>query len=236
MKRIFITRRLPPIAKELLSKHFIVDSSEDNTPLPLPKLREIAATYDGILTTVSEKITPELLVDSSLQVISNYAVGLDNIDLRTAQNKGIVVYNTPDVVTESTADLTFALLLAFVRKTRAAQDFVKSNEWNAWNPELFLGEELFGKTLGIIGFGKIGQAVARRAIGFGMHVVYYNRSTKRIDDPFIASRVQQVGFSYLLNQSDYISLHVPLTPETKDLIGKKEFIRMRKIWRKAPRL
>lgn len=228
MKRIFITRRLPPIAKELLSKHFIVDSSEENTPLPLPKLGEIVATYDGILTTVSEKITSELLADSSLQVISNYAVGLDNIDLAAAQQKGITVYNTPDVVTESTADMTFALLLAFVRKTRTAQDFVKSNEWNAWNPELFLGEELFGKIIGIIGFGKIGQAVARRAIGFGMQVVYYNRSTKRIDNEFPASRVSQVDFASLLVQSDYISVHVPLTQETKNLIGKKEFIQMKK--------
>ncbi len=227
MKRIFITRRLPAIAKELLSKHFMVDSSEDNAPLPLPKLGEIAAAYDGILTTVSEKITSELLADSSLQVISNYAVGLDNIDLAAAQQKGITVYNTPDVVTESTADMTFALLLAFVRKTRAAQDFVRSNEWNAWNPELFLGEELCGKTMGIIGFGKIGQAVARRAIGFGMHVVYYNRSTKIIDHPFIASQVRQVDLTSLLAQSDYISLHVPLTPKTKNLIGKKEFIKMK---------
>lgn len=228
MKRIFITRRLPPIAKELLSKHFRVDSSEDNAPLPLPKLREIVAAYDGILTTVSEKITSELLADSPLQVISNYAVGLDNIDLRTANNKGIAVYNTPDVVTESTADMAFALLLSFVRKTRAAQDFVRSNGWDAWNPELFLGEELFGKTMGIIGFGKIGQAVARRAIGFGMQVVYYNRSTKRTDDEFPASRIRQVDFASLLAQSDYISVHVPLTPETKNLIGKTEFIQMKK--------
>src|SRR3989338_134125 len=227
MKRIFITRRLPPIAKELLGKHFQVDSSEENAPLPLVKLKEITSNYDGILTTVSEKMTADILNNSSVQVISNYAVGLDNIDLAAAQSKGISIYNTPNVVTESTADLTLALLLAWTRKIHSARDFIYQDKWKSWDPELFLGEELSGKTLGIIGFGKIGRAVAKRALGFGLQVIYYNRSTPPADEP-IPVAIQQVELPFLLNNADYISLHLPLTKETKHFIGKKEFLQMQK--------
>src|SRR3989344_3571518 len=137
MKTVFITRRLPSIAEEILSKHFKVTAKKEN-----------------------------------LQVISNYAVGLNNIDVPFAKKHGIAVYNTPDVVTESTADMTFALLLSLIRKVCDARHFVKENRWSDWDPAIFLGEELCGKTFGIIGFGRIGQAVARRAIGFWLRVIY----------------------------------------------------------------
>src|SRR3989344_4382795 len=208
MKKIFITRRLPAIAKELLSNHFMVDENPENKPLTPDKILEIVNKYDGILSTVADKFTAEVLINSKVKVISNYAVGLDNIDLISAKEKGITVYNTPNVVTNSTADLTLALLLSFIRKISSAQTFVKENKWASWDPELFLGEELAGKTLGIIGFGKIGKAVAKRAESFGLKVIYYNRS--KVDSDY-----KLVELDYLLENSDYVSIHIPLTPETK---------------------
>lgn len=225
MKKIFITRRLPPIAKNLLSKHFIVDGSDENKPLSERKLKEVVSSYDGILSTISEKFPKSILENAkNLKVLSNYAIGLDNIDLQAAKEKGISVYNTPDVVTQSTADMTFALLLSLIRKISSAQSFVKENKWSAWDPELFLGEELAGKTFGIIGFGKIGKEVAKRAQGFGLKVIYYNRSNV---EP-LNKEMEQVELDYLLKKSDYISLHVPLNEKTKDLITKKEIEKMEK--------
>ena len=221
MKKIFITRRLPAIAKELLSSDFVVDENPENKPLSADKILEVVNKYDGILSTVADKFTAEVLINSKVKVISNYAVGLDNIDLISAKDKEIAVYNTPDVVTNSTADLTLALLLSFIRKISYAQQFVKENKWSSWNPELFLGEELNGKTFGIIGFGKIGRAVAERAKAFGLKVIYYNRSK-------VESEFSQVELDYLLQNSDYISLHLPLTIETKYFIDKQKIASMKK--------
>ena len=172
MKKIFITRRLPAIAKELLSRDFLVEENPENKPLSADKILEVVNEYDAILSTVADKFSKEVLKNSKVEVISNYAVGLDNIDLISAKEKGITVYNTPDIVTNSTADLTLALLLSFIRKISYAQLFVKDNKWSSWDPELFLGEELNGKTFGIIGFGKIGKAVAERAKAFGLKIIY----------------------------------------------------------------
>src|SRR3989338_10538994 len=172
MKTVFITRKLPPIAEQMLAKHFKVVVNRKNKPITRRKLSEAISRYDAILSTVSDKLNAAIIAKKkNLQVISNYAVGLNNIDVEFARKNGIAVYNTPDVVTESTADLTFALLLSLVRKINEARVFVKDNKWSAWNPEIFLGEELYGKTFGIIGFGKIGRSVARRALGFGLNVI-----------------------------------------------------------------
>ncbi len=223
MKKIFITRRLPKVAREILSAHFHVDESYDNAPLSVEKLKEVVSSYDGILSSVTEKFTPEILdLKNNLQVISNFAVGLDNIDLEYAKKRGIFIYNTPNVVTNSTADMTFALLLQLIRQVSLAQEFVRSDNWKSWDPELFLGEELSGKTFGIIGFGKIGKAVAQRARGFDLNVIYHNRSKVDSEDP----PVKQVDLDYLLAHSDYISLHVPLSEETKGLIDQIAFNKM----------
>lgn len=225
MKRIFITRRLPPIAKELLSKHFLVDENKENRCLSTKILVEIVSKYDGILSTVSDRFTRDVIDKSNmLKVISNYAVGLNNIDCYYAKKKGISIYNTPGVVTNSTADMTLALLLSLIRKVSVAHDFVKEGKWSSWDPELFVGEELTGKTFGIIGIGKIGKEVAKRAKGFGLRIIYYNRS---IITP-ILPEMKQVDFEYLLRNSDYISLHVPLSEETKDLINEKAITKMEK--------
>ncbi len=214
--KIFITRRLPNIAKELLKEHFDVYENDKNEAFPAEKLSEIISEYDGVLSSITDKFTKEVLKKKNkLKVISNYAVGLDNIDLETANYLGIKVYNTPDVVTNSTADLTFALLLSFIRNVRLADDFVKQGKWKTWDPELLLGEEPHGKKFGIIGFGRIGKAVAKRALGFGLDVIFYDKNV--INDKTIIAK--QVDLDILLRESDYISIHVSLNDKTKDMIN-----------------
>ena len=230
MRKVFITRRLPSVAKEILQEKFEVYCSDKNEPFPSDKLPDIVADYDAILATVSEKFDKSILKQKRrLKVISNYAVGLDNIDVKYAQSIGIAVYNTPDVVTNSTADLTFAIFLSLIRKISFASDFVKNDKWKAWNPELFLGEELYGKVFGILGFGKIGQEVARRAVGFGLDIIYYDTVEKKLDS-FLSPYVKSVNFSKLLETSDYLSIHLPLTDETKGILNKSSI----KIMKKKP--
>jgi len=222
MKTVFITRRLPSIAEQTLAKHFKVTANKENKPISYRQLLNVVSKYDAILSTVSDKFTAEVIAKKkNLRVISNYAVGLNNIDVPFAKKNNIAVYNTPEVVTESTADLAFALLLSLVRKIEDARHFVKENKWSGWNPEIFLGEELSGKTFGIIGFGRIGQAVARRAVGFGLRVIYCNRTRKKPENRHLVAAVRQVGLKTLLEKSDYISIHVPLQNDTRHLINKK---------------
>ena len=228
MRKVLITRRLPDIAKNILSDSFEVNQIEDNKPLSRELLISAVQKYDAILSTVTENFDRTVLSKSKkLKVISNYAVGLDNIDLDFAHSLGITTYNTPDAVTNSTADHTFALLLSLIRKVPNAINYVKDNKWKMWDPELLVGEELTGKTLGIIGFGKIGQAVARRALGFGLKVVYYNHS-KKIVDPHIDPYVRPLIFNEILQSADYLSLHLPLTNKTKGMINKETIKKMKK--------
>lgn len=228
MKKVFITRRLPSIAREILSKKFEVITNNNNEPYPSEMLSEIVADYDAVLSTVSENFKKEVLnTKGKLQVISNYAVGLDNIDLKCAQSMGISVYNTPDIVTNSTADLTFSILLSLVRKIPQAQNFIRQNKWKSWDPELFLGEELSGKVIGILGFGKIGQAVALRAVGFGLKIIYYDICKKDINSSLSPS-VKSVSLDELLEISSIISIHLPLTKKTNGSINKNTISKMKK--------
>ena len=227
MKTVFITRKLPPIAEQMLAKHFKVVVNRKNKPITRRKLSEAISRYDAILSTVSDKLNAAIIAKKkNLQVISNYAVGLNNIDVEFAQKNGITVYNTPDIATQSTADMTLALLLFLIRKIGAARNFVKKNKWSGWDPEIFLGEELNGKTLGIIGFGKVGQAVANRAVGFGLRVIFCDRLKSK--NRHLSSAAKQVSLETLLEKSDYISLHVPLQKDTRYLINKKSISRMKK--------
>ena len=225
-KHVFITRKIHPIAKDILSKKFEVHENEKFGELTDNDLKNIVFKYDAILSTVREKFTKEILKNKkNLKLISNYAVGLNNIDTDFANSIGIKVYNTPDVVTDSTADLTIALLLSLIRKIPEASNFVKRNEWKSWDPNLFVGKELQGKTLGIIGFGRIGQAVAKRAIGFGLKVIFCNPSKIKKS---ISDKSKQVKLDYLLKESDIISLHAPLNEATKNLIDYNAFKKMLK--------
>ena len=228
MKSVFITRKLPEIAVAILKSKFEVSMFDKNELFPQEQLGDLVNNYDVILSTPADKFTKSVLEKAEkVRVISNYAVGLDNIDVEYAKGKGISVYNTPDVVTASTADHTVSILLSLIRNVNEAYQSIKQNQWKAWDPYIFLGDELTGKTFGIIGFGRIGQAVAKRMIGFGLKIVYYNRSDNDLDK-FIAPFVKKVSMDELLRSSDYISLHVPLTDQTKDLINESMFLKMEK--------
>jgi len=220
VKKIFITRQLIPLMKELLEEHFEVDSHNENTILPRSKLINALKTCDGVLSTIPDKIDREVLSHAGprLKVICNYATGLDNIDVPFAKEKGIAVFNTPDAVTNATADHTFAAFLSFLRKIPEGQEFVRDNKWTGWDPHLFLGEDLESKTFGIVGLGRIGKAVARRALGFGLKVIYYHH---REVDPEIEG-AHQVSWKEMLEQVDYLSLHVPLTEKTQGMIDYGE--------------
>lgn len=217
MKKVFIARSIPNIAQNILSKKFEVIVNEKKE-LSKEKLIEVMKEFDGILSTIPDILDKEVLSQAkNMKVISNYAVGLDNIDVEYAKTKNIAVFNLPDIVTNSTADLTFAIFLSLVRKICVASDYVKNDLWKSVDPDLFVGEELHGKIFGIIGFGRIGKAVAKRALGFGMKVIFcHNRELTDLEK---VEGCKQVSKAELLSQSDFISLHVPLTPDNKYLVN-----------------
>ncbi|MCB1073233.1 MAG: D-glycerate dehydrogenase [Chlamydiia bacterium] len=223
--KVYITRKLPDIAEKLLKKHFEVDTHSENSVLPPEKLLEVVKTYDGILSTIPDQLTREILMHAGpLKAIANCAAGLDNIDLEYAKERGINVSNLTDEGTNSTADMTWALFLAYIRRIPEGDRFVRQGKWKTWDFNLCMGEELAGKTYGIVGYGRIGQAVARRALGFDMNVVIYHRSPIEFQDP----RMKQLSWKEFLTSVDYFSLHTPLTPETKGLINSESIAMMKK--------
>ena len=194
---------------------------EDGPP-PRDELLRRVAGCDGILTLLSDRVDEELLeaAGPSLRVVSNYAVGYDNVDVAACARRGIVVGNTPGVLTETTADLAWALMLAARRRVTEGDRFVRGGKWRTWGPNLLLGSDVHGATLGIVGFGRIGQAVARRAVGFGMTVLYTSR-TRAPETVEAAHLARFVDLDELLAVSDIVSLHCALTPETRGLIGRR---------------
>ncbi|MGQ9856136.1 MAG: 2-hydroxyacid dehydrogenase [Fervidobacterium sp.] len=225
--KVFITYAIPEKGIKLLTEKFEVDVYEGDEFLSKSEMIERAKDADAIVTQLRDPIDSEFI--ESLQkakIIANYAVGYNNIDVQAATRKGIFVTNTPGVLTEATADIAFALLLSVARKIVEADKFVREGKFTGWKPKLFLGYDLFGKTLGIIGMGRIGQAVARRALGFGMNVVYYNRNRLPAD---IEQRynARYVDLDTLIATSDYISIHTPLTKETYHLINEERINRMK---------
>ncbi len=222
MKKILITNQIVPPAEEILSKHFAVEIHPG--AMTKQQLCQAAGSYDGMLTTVMDSLDAEVLSHAkSLQVIANYGIGLNNIDLTVAKSKGIAVYNLPDIVTDSTADLTMALILAFERQIPQSAKYVQDDLWKAPLLQTFLGSGFEKKNLGVIGFGRIGQAVAKRAAAFGMSILAYH-PTRQID-PALA---KQVTWEELLATSDILSLHVPLTPDTRKMIEARAFSQMKK--------
>ncbi|MCB1110986.1 MAG: D-glycerate dehydrogenase [Chlamydiia bacterium] len=223
--KVYVTRKLPDIAEKMLKEHFEVGVHDENHVLPREKLIEVVKHYDGILSTMPDCLDREVLSHAGLlKVIANYAAGLDNIDLKAAEEKGIQVFNLPDEGTNSTADMTWALFMAFIRRIPQGDQFVRSGQWGCWDPWIGLGEELAGKTYGVVGYGRIGQAVAQRALGFDLNVVVYHRSQKILEDP----RMKQNPWEEFLASVDYFSLHTPLTPETRNLINAATIARMKK--------
>ncbi len=215
MAHCFVSRELPGSALDRLRAEHEVDVWPDRLPPPHAELLARAAGSEGLLTLLSERIDAALIAAApQLRAISNYAVGYDNIDLAAATARGIPVGNTPDVLTDATADLAFTLLLAAARRLPEAMRAVAEGDWLTWEPAQMLGTEVHGATLGIIGFGRIGRAVAKRAEGFDMNVL-------RLDAR------DRAGLAELLEQSDFVSLHCPLTPETHHLIDAAALARMR---------
>lgn len=225
---IYITRKLPDEVVGRLQEHFHVSMwEEEDTTVPYEVLEKEIKQADGLFSMVTETIDENLLKQAEkLKVISTMAVGYNNIDIEAATKRNIVVTHTPGVLTETTADLTFALLMAASRRLIEASDYLRTGQWKTWSPLLLTGQDIYGSTLGIIGFGKIGQALARRAKGFNMNMLYYNRSRK-------VEAEKELGAVYtdmetLLKKSDFVCILTPLTDETKHLIDEKELGLMKK--------
>jgi len=216
MARCFVTRRLPGSALDRLSEAHEVDIWLDRLPPSPSALRERAREVEGLLTLLTDRIDGELLdACPSLRAIANYAVGVDNIDLEATAARGIPVGNTPEVLTEATADLTFALILAAARRLPEAAAAVRAGEWLTWDPSWLLGHEVHGATLGIVGMGRIGRAVARRARGFDMRVLHTGRGG------------DGVPLDELLEHADIVSLHAPLNDSTRGMIDAAALRRMK---------
>ncbi|PYZ95735.1 D-glycerate dehydrogenase [Alteribacter lacisalsi] len=225
---VFITRTLPDSTLEpLLDLARISMWEEADKPVPRERLEKEAEEADAILTMVSDPVDRELLEGApNLRVVSNMGVGYDNIDLQAADEMGIIVCNTPDILTETTADLTFALLLASARRITEASDLVRSGNWREWGPLLMAGHDVYGKTIGIVGMGRIGTGVAKRASGFSMNVLYHNRTRRKETE-------NETGAAYapldrLLKESDFVVCLAPLTEETKQMFTYHEFRLMKR--------
>jgi glyoxylate reductase len=211
----------------VLAQHAIVDLWQGDAEPPYDELVAHTVASDAIVCLLTDRIDAHL-IDSAphLRVISNVAVGYDNIDVAAATARGIPVGNTPGILTETTADLAFALILAAARRVTEAERFLRDGKWRTWDPNLLVGHDVNGATLGIVGYGKIGRAVARRAAGFDMRVIFTSRSDppRAEGDP----PSERVDLETLLRQSDFVSLHVRLTPETRHLIGENELRAMKR--------
>lgn len=228
MYRVLLTREIPGAAMERLKKETDLEYVPEETKLTKEEIIERVKDKDGIISMLDDSIDAVVINSApNLKVISNYAVGFNNIDVKAATSRGIVVTNTPDVLTDATADLAWALLMAAARRIVEGDKYVRAGRFHCWGPKLMLGYEFTGKTLGIIGMGRIGSAVARRAKGFDMRVVYYNRRSKE-EEKKKEIGAEYVGFDKLISVSDFISIHAPLTEDTRHMLGEEEFKRMKK--------
>ena len=217
-QKVFITRRVFDEAVDFLKNHLQVEENPDDRVLSPYELNARIQGVDGILTLLTDSISAELMVECpKLKVIANFAVGFDNIDIRCATEQGILVTNTPGVLTETTADFAWSLMLAAARRIVEADRFVREGKFDAWGPRTLLGHDVFGKVLGIIGLGRIGQAVAGRARGFGMRILFYEPHPVP-DDVAAAFGAESVDLDVILRESDFVSLHVPLLEGTRHII------------------
>jgi glyoxylate reductase len=210
--RVFISRRIPEEGLQPIFAQGDADLWEEDLPPPRDELLRRVAGVDGVLTLLTERVDEELLdaAGNGLKVVSNYAVGFDNVDVTACTRRRIPVGNTPGVLTDTTADLAFALLMAVARRITEGYDYVRAGRWKTWGPLLLLGPDVHGSTLGIVGFGRIGRAVARRAGGFEMAVLYHDVQRASPEDES-ALNATYVELDELLARSDFVSLHPNLT-------------------------
>ncbi len=224
--KILVTQKIFPAIAEKLHRHFRTVLLPQELPLAGKTLAQKAKDADGIFSFLTDKLGADFLEKTpKLKIIANFAVGFDNVDLAAATAKDIFVCNTPNVLTEATADLTWALLLAAVRRIPQADQYTRTGKFKSWRYDLFLGSDLSGKTLGILGLGKIGKAVARRAKGFGMDVIYFDAA--RIQENEDGLDIRFVDFDELLRRSDILTIHCALTKATFHMIGSKEMATMK---------
>jgi glyoxylate reductase len=213
--KVFVTRALPGGALDRLAAEHEIEVWPGRLPPPREALLEGVRDADGLLPMLTDRVDAELMdAAPKLRAISNYAVGVDNIDVDAATERGLPVGNTPGVLTDTTADLAVALMLGIARRLLDGDAYVRRGDWQTWEPDQLLGRDLYGSTVGIVGFGRIGQAVARRLEGFECTVLHSSRSGG-------------VTFEELLERSDFVSVHTPLTPETRGLIDADALRRMK---------
>jgi glyoxylate reductase len=218
---VVVTRRLPKAIELRMSELFRTSLNKDDSPFSREQLVEAVKTADILVPTVTDSIDAELLAEAGpqLKMIANFGAGVDHIDLEAAKARKILVTNTPGVLTEDTADMTMALLLSITRRLAEGERLIRSGDWNGWAPTTMLGSRLWGKRLGIIGMGRIGQAIARRAKGFGIAVHYHNRN------PIAQETEEELGATYwddldqMLGHMDLISINTPLTSSTNQMLN-----------------
>jgi len=222
---VLVSRKLPQPVMDRLAGECDLTVWTETTAMPRELLLRDAAGRRGLVTLLTERVDDELLdaAGSDLVVVANYAVGFDNIDVAACSRRGVLVSNTPDVLTEATADMTWALLMAAARRVAEGDRFLRSRQPWIWGPEMLLGQDVHGRTLGVIGFGRIGRAVARRAAGFGMRVLYYDP----VAPPAGETGAEPVGLDELVATADFVSVHVSLSPETHHLIDAARLRQMK---------
>ena len=225
-KSILISRGLSPEALPLIPKDVTVDFNGHERPLNRGDLLRRLRGKQGLICQITDIIDDEVLATPGLEVVSNVAVGYNNVDVAAAKRRGVTVTNTPDVLTETTADFAWALLMASARRVAEADRYCRSGDWKTWQWDLLWGLDVHGKTLGVLGFGRIGRAVARRALGFGMRVLYHDtvRATPEIERELAATYVDRAT---LLRESDFVTLHVLLSADTRHLIDEAALRQMK---------
>lgn len=227
---VVVTRRLPVAVEEAVAKDFEARLNPEDRPLTAQELQEALRSADGLLPTVTDKLTSEVLATEPLRtkIIANFGVGFNNIDVQAAKARGVAVSNTPDVLTDATADIAMTLLLMVARRAGEGERHVRAGAWTGWRPTHMLGRMVSGKTLGLIGMGRIARAVARRAHhGFGMRVLYTDPYPPPPDVAAALGAEPRDTVEQVLAESDFVSLHCPATPETRHLMNAERLGRMK---------
>jgi len=225
---VLVTKPVFPEAMEFLKSQVSIDANLDDRILSKQELISRLQGKQGAVTLLTDIVDREVLESiPDVRIICNIAVGFNNVDIENASRLGILVTNTPGVLTETTADFAWTLLMAAARRIVEGDAFARSGQWNAWGLQMLLGNDVFAKTIGIVGFGRIGQAVARRAMGFGMKIQYYD--SLPVPPEAVPPGVRAVSLDHLLSTSDFISVHVPLLPETTHLLNDKTFAMMKRL-------
>jgi lactate dehydrogenase-like 2-hydroxyacid dehydrogenase len=226
-----VTRRLPDSVEEALSRDFDARLNAEDKPLGADGLKEALRTADALLCTVTDRLTAEVLSAEPrrARMLANFGVGFNHIDTEAAKERGLSVSNTPDVLTEATADIAITLLLMVSRRTGEGERHVRSGAWTGWRPTHMLGSQVSGKVLGLIGMGRIARAVARRAHhGFGMRVIFHDPYPPSPSEAASLGAEPRTTLDEVLEQADFVSLHCPATPETRHLMNRERLARMRR--------